>query len=45
MLEDVPEGFKIGVTAANDGVAKLEGGDVGLMIEVSPDTRKRRDHE
>jgi hypothetical protein len=30
-LEDVPEGFKVGVAAADGGVADAEGGDVGLL--------------
>ena len=29
-FEDIPKGFEIGITPANDGVAQLESGDVGL---------------
>lgn len=32
-LEDVAEIFKVGVSAANDGVAQAEGGDVGACMD------------
>ena len=30
-LEDIAKGLEVGVTAAHDGVAKFESGDVGLQ--------------
>ena len=35
MLEDIAEGFKVGIAPSNDGVAQLESWDVGLGRLVS----------
>jgi len=34
MLEDVAEGFEIGVSPADERMAELEGGDVGLAYDL-----------